>query len=258
MRSKTIAKFKSLFMALLLAAIPAGVTAGGVPVRDGVGMDVSGFQSVTFEGEPVDGSIFAEAEMTVINIWQRWCGPCWAELPAFQQLYEHYSETPEADVRIWGALYYGDNPDTIQQAIDFVAANGYEWPQMLMCDEFTEVASGGEQVENLRIPQTLIIDRYGIVRAQHFGSITEYEELAEFVGGWLRELRDEYAAERGDVDGNGTVDSIDALLALQYALGAAELDNAQLLRGDINGDGGVDSSDALLILRFTMGLIPAR
>lgn len=59
----------------------------------------------------------------------------------------------------------------------------------------------------------------------------------------------------GDVDMNGIVDSVDALLALRYALGIVELNDEQLLRGDVDQNGTVDSVDALIILRMSLGII---
>ena len=59
----------------------------------------------------------------------------------------------------------------------------------------------------------------------------------------------------GDVDMNGIVDSVDALLALRYALGIVELNDEQLLRGDMDQNGTVDSVDALIILRMSLGII---
>lgn len=61
-----------------------------------------------------------------------------------------------------------------------------------------------------------------------------------------------YAAELGDVDGNGTVDSYDALLILQYAVGDTSLSDAQLKSADMNSDGDVNSYDALLVLQKTV------
>ena len=203
----------------------------------------------------MDGSIFAETELTVINIWQRWCGPCWIELPHFQQLHEYYSETPEADVQVWGALYYGDNPSTIEQAVDFVAENGYTWNHMVICDELTIVAADGELTEYIIIPQTLIVDRYGVVRAQVKGKVDSYEELFDLTSEWLEILRSEYAAELGDIDLDGSVTSVDALLALRRSMGVVELTQAELLRGDVNCDGEVDSVDALIILRMSLGIL---
>lgn len=239
---------------LMILILPASGLGADEPPTDGVGMDISDFRSYTFAGDPVDGSIFSETELTVINIWQRWCGPCWIELPYFQQLHELYSETPEADVQIWGALYYGGDTSLIQQAIEFVAENGYDWNHMLMCREFEQVASGGQDTEYFPIPQTLIIDRYGVVRAQVLGKVDSYDELYGLTSYWLEILREEYAVSSGDIDCDGEVTSIDALNALRYSLGLIGLSDEQIARGDVNGDGTVDSIDALLILRRSMGM----
>lgn len=58
----------------------------------------------------------------------------------------------------------------------------------------------------------------------------------------------------GDVDGNGTVNSGDALLAQQVATGEKFPTALELQAGDINGDGVIDSADVTLILRLSVGL----
>ena len=76
--------------------------------------------------------------------------------------------------------------------------------------------------------------------------------------GWVDDIEIVYVNPPytlGDIDGNNNIDSADALIALRYALGAAELTPMQLLAADVDGDGQVTTSDALLILRFAMGVI---
>lgn len=60
----------------------------------------------------------------------------------------------------------------------------------------------------------------------------------------------------GDINGDGKVNSADALLILRYSIGYknAISDNA-LLNADANGDGRVNSADALIILRISIGEI---
>lgn len=232
---------KRVFAVLLAALLAAAIPVSAEPPEDGVGMNIYGFTSRTFDGEPVDGSIFDGAELTVINVWQRWCGPCWSEMPGFQQLYDYYTETPGEDVHVWGALYY-DNSANIQEAIDFVAEHGYSWPMMLVCDEFIEVATGGNPEEYCHIPQTFIVDRYGTVRAQVVGSI-EQEPLFELVETWLAALRLEYAANAGDVDANGQRTFADVSLLYQYCIGVAALDHTSLVNADANSSSSVDFAD---------------
>ena len=58
----------------------------------------------------------------------------------------------------------------------------------------------------------------------------------------------------GDVNDDGAVDSVDALLALRYSMQMQDLTAEELERADINGDGVVDATDALLILRLSMNI----
>ncbi|MBQ7646252.1 MAG: hypothetical protein IJS94_03180 [Clostridia bacterium] len=61
--------------------------------------------------------------------------------------------------------------------------------------------------------------------------------------------------EYGDINGDGEVDSLDAVAALKYDAGMINLDDAQLLAADVNGDGEVNSLDGSLIFKYDAGLI---
>lgn len=54
----------------------------------------------------------------------------------------------------------------------------------------------------------------------------------------------------GDLDGNGQINSSDALTALQAATGKIDLDSRQQAIADVDGTSGISSSDALFILQF--------
>lgn len=58
----------------------------------------------------------------------------------------------------------------------------------------------------------------------------------------------------GDVNGDGTVDSADALMILRNSVGLESFGSDQTLIGDVNGDGTVDSADALEVLRSSVSL----
>ncbi|MCH7579897.1 MAG: hypothetical protein IIB22_06595 [Chloroflexi bacterium] len=62
------------------------------------------------------------------------------------------------------------------------------------------------------------------------------------------------AGLRGDVNGDGQIDAIDAALVLQFGAGLLPaLPNFD--RADVNGNGMVDAIDAALILQFSAGLL---
>lgn len=58
----------------------------------------------------------------------------------------------------------------------------------------------------------------------------------------------------GDVNADGKISSLDALMALQAACGIVILDKSQSTRADTNCDGKVNASDALSILQISTGL----
>lgn len=58
----------------------------------------------------------------------------------------------------------------------------------------------------------------------------------------------------GDVDGNGEVNSADALCALEHSIGHRELTGVKQKSADMNSDGIVNSADALEILQNSIGM----
>lgn len=58
----------------------------------------------------------------------------------------------------------------------------------------------------------------------------------------------------GDCNGNGVVESTDALLTMRCALRLIEETESMLVSCDMNASGAVDSSDALMIMRLALGI----
>ncbi len=60
---------------------------------------------------------------------------------------------------------------------------------------------------------------------------------------------------KGDINNDGTINSSDALLALQCSVGRKTLTAYQTARADVDGNKTINSSDALKILQYTVGSI---
>jgi hypothetical protein len=60
-------------------------------------------------------------------------------------------------------------------------------------------------------------------------------------------------SRKGDVDGNGVVDTKDALMLMQCINGDLILSDDEFKRADLNGDGVLNSSEALRILQYING-----
>ena len=68
------------------------------------------------------------------------------------------------------------------------------------------------------------------------------EEIRVFVSG---------GCTKGDINADGKINSLDALLILQKSVGKIELNSDQSQAADINSDGNVNSYDALIALRIS-------
>lgn len=63
------------------------------------------------------------------------------------------------------------------------------------------------------------------------------------------------APQLGDVNGDGYIDSADAMLCLRYSVGLAKLTEEQRRAANVNHDSFVDAGDAIKILRYDAKLI---
>lgn len=111
----------------------------------------------------------------VVNVWASWCGPCRAEMPAFQRLHERWQQQ--------GVRFVGLSSEAPEVSSRFGQELGITYP----------LWTGGEQVGELSrrlgnhlsvLPHTVIVDPSGAVLEQRVGPYTETElegRLAELI-----------------------------------------------------------------------------
>ena len=239
---KLLAAVTALALLVCSAAAPASQIAAE-SVCTPVGMDFSGFSTLDFDQNHVDGSIFQNAALTVINFWETCCGPCISEMPYFQQAHDHYSES-----------------STVPEAITLL--QDYSFGKLIMDDVLAEAFYATEIFPGmLAFPETILVDSNGIVRYHHFAIYQNYNELNSEIQQWLAQVppvtptEPPAPAADGDADGNGTINVADALLCLRAAMGLLSFTEEQIARCDMDANGGIAISDALTILRSAMGLL---
>ena len=72
--------------------------------------------------------------------------------------------------------------------------------------------------------------------------------------GWVKQIEEmEAALLTGDVDDNGEVNAVDALMVLKAAVGKTTLTDLQTLVADVDKSGLIDAVDALKILKIAVG-----
>lgn len=99
------------------------------------------------------------------------------------------------------------------------------------------------------------VSRTGIVTAVSVGTTTIHATSVD--GNHSAEITVTVTAapQLGDVNGDGYIDSADAMLCLRSAVGLKKLTEEQKSAADVNKDGFVDAGDAIKILRYDAKLI---
>lgn len=117
------------------------------------------FTTVAINGDHAtyDNSMFAGAELTMINIWATTCGPCIQELPLIQNLAEAYESR---GVQIVTALGDSEQSGAIGKALKYINGIGFNLPVLRNTASFSaQFPTGGAY------PTTYFVDRNGnIVR----------------------------------------------------------------------------------------------
>lgn len=230
-------KLISIILALiLLAAVPA---AAAVSVGSQVGQDVSDFFSITLGCETIDGSVFSEYEVSVVTYWALWSADCRAQMAILQQIHEEHPE-----YGVFGLLHV-DETSTAQAAIDFMAQNGYTFTVFIPDRVWNAVLS-----ESMYIPESFIISRNSMIVEVWYAAFSGTELLGSRLALWAGVV-----PGSGDADGDGVLNTTDAMLTLRMVLGLIEATPAQNLACDVDMNGRLDSIDAIIILRCAMSVI---
>lgn len=112
--------------------------------------DLSGPDLMSDEDETISVDDFP-GQVVVLNIWGQWCGPCRAEAPALEQVYE---QTEDLGVAFLG-INVRDNHRN--KARDFVIDNDIGYPSVYDPSMRSLLALGG--IPTSVVPTTVVLDR---------------------------------------------------------------------------------------------------
>lgn len=112
------------------------------------------FSSIDMNGDKVDASIFAGADLTILNIWGTYCNPCISEMP---ELAAWSKELPE-NVQLVGLIVDVASPSdkTYAKAQKILDKSGAKFTNILMDASLAPLTSG-----IVGTPTTLFIDKNG-------------------------------------------------------------------------------------------------
>ena len=147
-----IRKRSLVILLILMAALSALVMCSCVVSN--IPDSIPAFTSYDLNGNEADESVFANADITVVNIWGTFCGPCKDEMP---DLAEWEKELPD-NVQIIGIVCDVPNMEAAEYkaAQEIVAENGIRYTNIIaagkMADYMNNVAA---------VPTTLFVDSEG-------------------------------------------------------------------------------------------------
>lgn len=90
------------------------------------------FTTTDLYGNTVTQEIFAQSDLTVVNVWATYCGPCINEMPYLGELAEEYDSSKVQIVGIPTDVY---NQEYLDYALSLIHETGADYTHLLMSEE---------------------------------------------------------------------------------------------------------------------------
>ena len=148
------------------------------PETAGAGSSVA-FETADLAGNPVNSAeLFSRYELTMVNLWGTFCGPCIQEMPGLEQLNQKMKGRNIAVIGIVVDIEGPDDRGQIEEAEDIISSTGVTYMNLLPWEGINEV------LPSMYIPTTYFIDSNGSIVAEAAvgsRSADAYEELIDQV-----------------------------------------------------------------------------
>lgn len=175
-----IKKTAMLILAICLIMVTLGCSDDSGQSESETGHEIvnfSSFEASDLEGNPVSGSVLKEADLTVLNIWATYCGPCLEEMPGLAELAKEYEGK---GIQFIGIPADAVSQDLLTTAREIVSETGTGYLQIAPSEELyslylSQVAS---------VPETLLINKEGRIIESLVGARSKEEWKAIIDGAY--------------------------------------------------------------------------
>jgi len=131
------------------------------------------FTATDTEGNEVTNDIFADYDVTMVNIWASFCGPCINEMPDLAELNEEYRERGFQIVGIVIDVtdYKGNVDDaTLADALDVIQSTGADYTHIIPSADMFEAYL--RKINS--VPTTLFVNSAGeVIGSAYVGSMAK-------------------------------------------------------------------------------------
>ena len=113
------------------------------------------FQTVDYDGNTVDESVFGNAELTMVNVWGLTCSYCIAEMPQLQELNDELDNVQI--ITLLNDVRDLQDEDAVEEAHDIMETQGVTLPVLLGTDELDQI------FKVTGTPTSYLVDRNGTI-----------------------------------------------------------------------------------------------
>ena len=154
-----------------VAAVPEEVPTEQETTTEQSPVPLGSFSAETLTGETVTEAFFSNADLTVINVWATYCGPCKVEMPTLGQLDRELDNVQVLGI-VTDVIDQNAQPDEaqVELALEIMEASGCSYPSLILNESLAYLGFAGLSA----VPATLFVDNEGNLIGQGFyGALDE-------------------------------------------------------------------------------------
>lgn len=153
------------------------------------------FEAETLSKEAATQEIFEKSQLTMLNIWATFCGPCIQEMEGLGELNREYDSQKFQIVGLISDVYSQEQSEEIQKVIEenmetarvIIDATKADYTHLLLNQPLWEKLGGYMQY----VPTTIFLDSEGRQVGEIYSSAHSKEEWKEIIDGVLSEMEAE-------------------------------------------------------------------
>ena len=146
------------------------------------------FSSTDIDGNPVDKSVFADAKLTMVNIWGTFCAPCIEEMPDLADINREYADKgfqivglPMDLLGIDGAL----QDYKVEDAREIIETTGADYLHIMPNAELNAAKLSAVDA----VPETIFVDSEGNQIGESYMGSRSKDSWTAIIDGLLEKMK---------------------------------------------------------------------